>query len=321
MKKKQYNYVDFNNNIDDNNFSQSQTNFYPKYNLKTESNILSTKNITSKNPKYNTINENIEDRIYVEDADISMNYIGKPIINSNLYEFTCYETKEKYLAKRGNLYNISKEANILKNLNHKNILKWKRYFTEDNNIYMLYENYGNITLEEYMKQKKILSENEVKYIITELIDLLIYLKKHNIIHRNLRLSNIIVNKKGEIKVMGFDSAVKLYPGQNSIEEKTDINGNYVFSPESSLLYLYLSKKDTMFFSYETDLWAVGKIMFSLLVGELPKNKENSNKHEIYEINVDISYKAADCIKRLMEPNPKDRIRLNQVFLLPFFKEI
>lgn len=321
MMRRQINYVYFNNNIDEDNFNRTQTNFNPKYNLKTENNILSTKTITRKNPKYNTINENIEDRIYVEDADKSMNYVGKPIINSNLYEFTCYENKAKYLAKRGYLNNIRKEVNILQELNHKNILKWKRYFTEDNITYMLYENYGNITLEEYMKQKKTLSENEVKYIITELIDLLIYLKNHNIIHRNLRLSNIILNKKCEIKVMGFESAVKLYPGQNSIEEKTDINGNYVFSPESSLLSLYLSKKETMFFSYETDLWAVGKIMCSLLIGELPKNKENLNKYEIYEINVNISYKAADCISRLMEPNPKKRIRLNQIFLLPFFEEV
>jgi len=92
--RRQINYVYFNNNIDEDNFNRTQTNFNPKYNLKTENNILSTKNITRKNPKYNTINENIEDRIYVEDTNKSMNYVGKPIINSNLYEFTVMKIKQ-----------------------------------------------------------------------------------------------------------------------------------------------------------------------------------------------------------------------------------
>ena len=250
-------------NDSNNQFSKSQMNFYPTKYKDTESNQPPAQNLM--NNYSSQINENFEDRIYIEDISNSFQYIGKPILNSNLYEFSCYQNYkcvQRSLAMIKDLNKVDKETKILKQLNHKNILYWERYFTEDKKTYMLYEYCGNMTLEQYLKQKKKLLENEVKFIISELINLLFYLRSQNIIHRNLRLSNIIITKQGGIKVMGFESAIKLNPGQNSIKDTIVSEFNYIFCL-NQLKDLYIS------FSYESDLWAVGRIMYYLLLGCAP----------------------------------------------------
>lgn len=338
--RREYSHANLNIFLDTNDecFSQSQRNFYPKKNkiVNTESNQSSAPNIMSKIPYQ--VNENYEDWIYVEDTKESLNYIGKPILNTNLYEFICEENKKKYLAKIGDLSDISREVNILRNLSHNNILKWRRYFTEDDKTYMLYDYCGNIiTLDQYLIQRKTLSENEVKNIIIQLINLLKYLKSQNIIHNCLSLNNIIMTKGGEIKVMEFDKAIKLTSGQNYYERKygnsfdaflNDKNySSYILSPDSQI---FDSKENwsgssTIKLSYENDLWAVGRIMYYLLIGGEPYiYLDTTDMNEFLKNlknNYNISYQARDCLKRILEPNQKQRHKLNQIFMLPFFKDV
>ena len=295
--------LDFDLDSDDDSFSY----------LKTENNQPSAPNLTSNISTQ--VNENIKDWIYIEDTKKSLNYTGKPIFNSNLYEFTCEEDNKKFLAKIGTLSEIKKEANILHDLqSYDNILHWKRYFTEEGKTYILYEHCKNIiTLEEYLDQRDSLPEYEVKPIITELIKMLKYLKSQNIIHRNLNLSNIIMTKGGRIKIMGFNTAIRLSSGQNYYEQEIwDSDENYVLSPESD--------SDNARFSYESDLWAVGRIMYYLLIGSETVIFEDTDMKKIFKNKCyGISNKAKDCLRRLLEPNPKKRHKLNQIFMLPFFK--
>ena len=321
---------------DDDSFSKTQEDFYPRTYLHTNKSYL-TSPISLKKIS-NQINGNYEDRIYVKDTFDSLNYIGKPIINTELYEFTCHENKKKYLARKDSLDNIKKECYFLNKLVHKNILNWERYITDDSNTYILYENCGNLTLEEYLNQKEKLPEYEVRFIITELVNLLKYLKSKNVIHRKLRLSNIIVTEKGKIKVMGFETAVKLKKNHNVYEELCNIF--YDFIPEFEVnhedynsglmedknLVKFNDNQNNIFpncrkmvFSFQTDLWAVGRIMYYLLVGKEPVIEPSTNIHDYSKSLPDVSCKAADCLRRLLEPDSKKRQKLNLIFITPFFE--
>lgn len=330
MLRREYSCANFNSflELDLDNHSQTQTDFYPK-----KSNYLNTENnqYCAPNPKiFNSVEkENFMDIIYVEDSFNSLNYKGKPVFKNNFsiiggeqfYEFTCVENKFKYLGKIDYLFTASDEFNILKNLSHKNILFLYRYFTEDGNTYMLYENCGSITLKQYLEKRKKLSENEVRFIISELINLLKYLKSQNIIHRNLSLENIIVTKSGGIKVMGFNSAIKLTPGQKTVNEKINLlTPPLVYAPE----ILNLNKEYIDYdvnYSYEIDVWAVGHILYTLLIGNYPPQILPSTNMYIFTEKIPfISNKARDCIYRLLEPDPKKRQKLNQIFMLPFFED-
>ena len=133
-----YNFNECNNSND--LFSKSQMNFYPTNYKDTESNQPPAQN--SMTNYSNQINENLKDRLYIEDTFNSLQYVGKPILNSNLYEFSCYQNY-KYiktsLAIIKNSNKIQKKIKVLEQLNHKNILHWEGCFTEDNKTYMLYE--------------------------------------------------------------------------------------------------------------------------------------------------------------------------------------
>lgn len=330
--RREYSCANFNNflDTDDDCFTQTERNFYPKKKniLNTENNQPSAPNLMINFP--NQVSDNYENWIYVEYSKKSLNYVGKPIGgDSQLYEFTCEENNKKYLARKDNWVDIPTKAEILRNLTHNNILNYKRYFSDNNDTYILYEYCGNIIkLDQYLNIKGTLPENEVKKIIKELINLLKYLKSQKIIHRNLKLSNIIMTKRGEIKVMGFKSAIKLTPNQIYFEEeRADLFAFVYFtcSPESKgklvkkegILRTYLYS-----FSYESDLWAVGKIMYSLLFGSEPNISKDTDMYQFLKKNNNkISYQAIDCLRRLLEPNPTKRIKLNHVFMLPFFKEI
>lgn len=223
--------------------SQSQINFYPKAKNKknysnteeVENNLPSAPKILNVNFKnFDMISDEPEDKIYIEDLKNSLNYIGRPYIKSNgfldnkFYEFTCFENKKKYFGKRYNMWGYNffgvltekerfiNEKNILKWLKHDNILPFLKSLREGNDYYILYKKYRIITLKEYLTQRKTLSENEVRFIIIELVNLLKYLRNNNIIHRNLNLDNILLTDQGEIKVIGFDKAIQLRPFQNYI---------------------------------------------------------------------------------------------------------
>lgn len=122
------------------------------------------------------------------------------------------------------------EKNILKCLKHDNILPFLKSLKDENYYYILYKKYRIITLKEYLTQKNTLSENEVRFIIIELVNLLKYLRSNNIIHRNLNLDNILLTDQGEIKVIGFNNAIQLKTSQNYIEH--EISGfEFIDAPE------------------------------------------------------------------------------------------
>ncbi len=75
----------------------------------------------------------------------------------------------------------------------------------------------------------------------------------------------------------------------------------------------------MVFSFQTDLWAVGRIMYYLLVGKEPVIEPSTNIYDYSKSLPDVSRKAADCLRRLLEPDSKKRKKLNLIFMLPFFE--
>ena len=345
--QREYSYSNFNYDLD--TFSQSQRNFYPKN--KNKQNYLNTEiddnNLPSApkilNVKYNNydkISEEPEDKIYIEDLNNSLNYIGRPYINANdflddhqFYEFTCFENKKKYFAKKYYMWNFSfseektskekfiNEKNILKCLKHDNILPFLISLKDENYYYILYKKYRIITLKEYLTQKKTLSENEVRFIIIELINLLKYLRSNNIIHRNLNLDNILLTDQGEIKVIGFDNAIQLKTSQNYIEHEIS-EFEFIDAPE--MRYTNNDKHFNIFckykvnYSYEIDIWALGYIMYYLLVGKAPNIDYNTDMKSFAKSIPNISKRAQDCIRRLLEPYPNKRQKLKQILMLDFF---
>ena len=104
---------------------------------------------------------------------------------------------------------LMSEIKIHQSLHHKNIVGFERFFEDAENFYIILELCGNQTLNELVRRRIRLSEIEAKCYIAQLINGLQYLHSHKIIHRDLKLSNLFLDKKMERKIGDFGLAAKL----------------------------------------------------------------------------------------------------------------
>ena len=277
-----------------------------------------------------------------ENSDIVLETITKPTGESEIRKYTkgrllgkggfakCYEftnmqtqkiTAAKVIAKSSLIKSRSRqklisEIKIHKALHHNNIVHFEHYFEDSENVYFLLELCQNQSLNELMKRRKTLTELEVQCYAVQIIKALKYLHSHRIIHRDLKLGNLFLTDKMELKVGDFGLATKLdFDG----ERKRTVCGtpNYI-APE------ILDGKSGH--SYEVDIWSFGVIMYTLIVGKPPF--ETNNVKETYKrIKMNnysfperaiMSDSAKALISEILVLDPSKRPTLDEILESDFF---
>ena len=241
------------------------------------------------------------------------------------YEFINQETEhssaakvipKKSLVKSRAKQKLISEIKIHKSLHHVNIVEFEHYFEDSENVYLLIEICHNQTLNELLKRRKKLTELEVQCYALQIIKALKYLHSHRVIHRDLKLGNLFISEKMEIKVGDFGLATKLeFDG----ERKRTVCGtpNYI-APE------ILEGKTGH--SFEVDVWSLGVIMYTLIIGKPPF--ETNNVKETYKRikmgnysfpeNAVISEPAKDLIQSILVLDPHKRPKLDDILNHDFF---
>eukprot|EP00116_Pleurobrachia_bachei_P019272 sb/3479534/ len=196
---------------------------------------------------------------------------------------------------------MSQEIRIHRSLNHKNIVKFYSYFEDPDNVYMILELCRKKSLMEMHKRRQAVTEPETRFIMKQIIDSCIYLHKNKVIHRDLKLGNLFINDNMDVKLGDFGLATKVeFLG----ERKRTLCGtpNYI-APE-------VLKKEGH--SYEVDMWSIGCIMFTLLVGKPPfetnslKDTYSKIKRNEFYIPPKLSNDAQILIVSLLRPEPSKR---------------
>ena len=119
---------------------------------------------------------------------------------------------------------------------------------------------------ELHKRRKTITEYECRYYIYQIIQGVKYLHDKNIIHRDLKLGNLFLNDMLHVKIGDFGLAARIeYDG----ERKKSLCGtpNYI-APE------ILTRKGH---SFEVDIWSIGCVMYTLLVGQGPFETKTSKE--------------------------------------------
>ena len=223
---------------------------------------------------------------------------------------------KKSLVKSRAKQKLISEIKIHKSLHHPNIVAFEHYFEDSENVYLLIEICLNQTLNELLKRRKKLTELEVQCYAVQIIKALKYLHAHRVIHRDLKLGNLFISEKMEIKVGDFGLATKLeFDG----ERKRTVCGtpNYI-APE------ILEGKAGH--SYEVDIWSLGVIMYTLIIGKPPF--ETNNVKETYKRiksgnysfpeHAIISEPAKDLIQSILVLDPYKRPKLDEILAHDFF---
>jgi len=238
------------------------------------------------------------------------------------YCYKCLDLKEQkiYVMKQLENNDISRnEIEIHKSLKHNNIVSYKDSIIDNNTVYIIVEFCENKDLASFFgenKKRKNLKEIEVQYFILQIIHALKYLHKRRIVHRDLKPGNIFLNKNLEVKIGDFGLAKQFaYMG-----EKIKHQGG-------TLQYMAPEVVENSESSFEVDIWAIGVIMYYLILGKLPfrgsnqeETKEKIKKVDYtYQKDAIISEAAKDLISQILVKDPIKRPSLRQILMHDFFK--
>ena len=216
--------------------------------------------------------------------------------------------KELNLTKR-----VANEVEIHWQLRHTSILELYNYFEDDLNVYLVMEICKQGELYKYLQKCKKLSEPETRGIMVQLLNGMKYLHSNGILHRDLKLSNILLSSDYSLKIADFGLAVKLSDSRG--EQKTMCGTPNYISPE------IVSRQP---YGLSSDAWAVGCLMVTLLTGTPPFQSEKVkstldrvSKAE-YSLPMSLSVSAREFIALLLQKDPSRRPLVSNMLSHEFF---
>ncbi|KAH7913954.1 hypothetical protein BJ138DRAFT_1144840 [Hygrophoropsis aurantiaca] len=159
---------------------------------------------------------------------------------------------------KGELGQIMSEIDLLKNLIHPNIVKYKGFVKTREYLYIILEFCENGSLHNICKRFGKFPENLVAVYICQVLEGLVYLHDQGVIHRDIKGANILTNKDGCVKLADFGVASSTTTG--AINDDAVVGSPYWMAPE----VIEQSGATTA-----SDIWSVGCVVIELLEGKPP----------------------------------------------------
>ena len=215
------------------------------------------------------------------------------------------ETKEK----------LRNEVEVLSKLHHPFINQILDNFETDTHFFIVME-YICGDLLSFIRKRNKLNEQISKMIFKQLIEGLKYIHKKNIIHRDIKLDNILIDTTNTVKICDFGVSRKIEKGQKIYER---CGTPAYIAPE-----IY---KKIGYTGFQSDVWSAGVTLYYILSGNLPF--KGTNIHELenaillgeYKKIKDISYEANDIIDKMLKLEPKERITIDEILKHPWLKNV
>ena len=220
---------------------------------------------------------------------------------------------------------IRNEIDILKKLSHPNIVKIYEFYISNSHYYIVTEFCKEGELFSYIKNKY--SERQLAVLFYQVFSGLWYLHDNKILHRDIKLENIMISQKekdnetGEelfwAKIIDFGTA-KIF--EKNKKEKDVVGSSYYIAPEV-LKQNYNEKCDT---------WSVGVILYMMLVGRAPfdgKDDEeiickinsadyNSNEPRLMKHSPEVR----DLVSKLLQKDTDKRYSAKEAIAHPWFQK-
>ncbi|KAJ3125904.1 hypothetical protein HK100_010541, partial [Physocladia obscura] len=219
------------------------------------------------------------------------------------------------MAKANLAERVVTELAIHSSLNHPAILQLYTHFQSPSHVYLVTELCTNNELYRYIQRRTggCLTEAEARGVTEEIVKGVLYLHAHGIIHRDLKLSNVLITRDYHVKISDFGLAVKLNNPDG--EQKTMCGTPNYISPE------IVSRQP---YGLSSDLWSLGCMLVTMLTGKPPfdsqavKSTLDKVSRVEYYLPDSISDDAKDLISRLLMKDPKKRLTLRDILSHKWF---
>ena len=299
IKKNNYN----NNNI----LVNKNRNKSKKYAIKNRAISMdnSISNITTLSNKQ-LFNGKLEDYLITKElgkGSYAVVKLAKHRVTKEKFAIKIY-TKESLLdpQKRNTVKN---EINILKQLNHINIMKLYEVIDSSKYLYLVLEYIKGISLLDVIKEEKFhfIEQRRAIKLFLQIVKGISYCQSKNINHRDIKLENILVIKNDIIKIIDFGFAVK---GNRDTYQKLFCGTPSYMPPEIVNKEKYIAQC--------SDVWSLGVLLYAMLYGRFPfqgkddkKLFELINKGEVkFPEDIIVSENIKNLLKKILNVNPKLR---------------
>lgn len=207
---------------------------------------------------------------------------------------------------------LNTEVSIMNKIDHPNVMHLFDYLETDNNYYLIikYCNKGDLCT--FFKKYKIrfLKESEAIKVMKQIMNGFVELRKYNVMHRDLKLSNLFLNDETVVVGdFGFAKTGKEMTG-------TTLGTPLSMAPE-------MIKGESKYNS-KTDLWSIGVIFYQLLFGEPPffglslgellnDIEENAGDNLRFPEKIKVSNESKNLLINLLEIDPEKRLSWKKFF--------
>ena len=202
------------------------------------------------------------------------------------------------------LSKFRREAENLSRLNHPNIVKVLEVFEENNTAYYVMEFIDGETLDDYIRSKGHLPEDEALRIAGSVCSALSYMHGHKMLHLDLKPKNIMLDSEGGIRLIDFGLA-KQYNDKGEPESSTSLGlGTPGYAPVEQAQY----KQDGTL-PATLDIYALGATLYKMLTGKTPPESSyilNEGLPQEVLHQAGVSPGVVAVVTKAMAPLRKDR---------------
>ncbi|KAJ3221479.1 hypothetical protein HDU81_010626 [Chytriomyces hyalinus] len=202
------------------------------------------------------------------------------------------------------IQNIFRERAILEDINHPFIVNLNYAFQDDVNLYFVLDLKTGGDLRLYLNQRTVFTETTVRLWVLELASAIQYLHTQNIVHRDIKPDNVLLDSEGHAHLTDFNIAVNI--------DKSSI----LKSHSGTLPYLAPEVFEEHGYYWQVDWWSFGVTLYELVYSKRPFRAKRTASliKNIREKEIDFPHlsvpASANCIsflKQLLDRNPFTRL--------------
>lgn len=210
---------------------------------------------------------------------------------------------------------VLREVSVWEQLRNKNVIRLYEAFESALYLHYVEEFCAGGDLLTYVRKHKKLKESAAKFILKQVLNGLHYCHSKRILHRDIKLDNILITKESVIKICDFGVSRVVKEGEVVVEKC----GTPVYiAPE------ILSKKG--YEGFAADVWSAGVLLYIMIYGLVPFKGNSVSELQTkiirgeYVLGNSVTESARDLLRRMLETNPKKRISIPQILYHRWFAD-
>ena len=257
--------------------------------------------------------------------------LGLNVLTGRVVAIKSFNKKNLDSPNNENMKKIIYETNLMRKLNHPNITKILEMFEDEKYILIIMEYINGGNLFSFVKKRRKLNEKISKFLFKQIILGIKHIHSQNIVHRDVKLENILIDLNNTIKICDFGIGRILSSPDELLHDQC---GTPMYmAPE-----ILSCSKEKGYKGFPVDIWSAGIALYIMLSGTLPFSIKNDIDSFVDENNIKkkknmalrhaiihnepkkiekISDKARDLLHGLLNKDPTKRLSCDEILNHPW----